>query len=107
MREECPQQMDICNVPNRIQRTVLLPRLSVSLVSRRAWCGSPLAFEAEQNLLEAGQVSCARARPRNGFALRVLQLDDLADALPCRALRERCVQGGEEFFLEIPECFTR
>ncbi len=95
--------MDICNVPNRIQRTVLRPRLNISSVSRRAWCGSPLALEAEQNLLEAGQVSRARTRPRDGFALRVLQLDDLADTLPCRTLRERGVQVGEELLFKIPE----
>lgn len=80
---------------------------AIDSVTRRAWCRSPLAFETEQNFLKAGQVSRARARPRDGFALRVLQLDDLADTLPCRALRERGIQGGEELFLKIPECFTR
>lgn len=73
-------------------------------VASRAWGGLALAPQAEEELLEPGQVLLALAR---GFGPRVLQVDKGADALPGGALGERVGQLGLEVLLIVPAVGAR
>ena len=55
-------------------------------VTCRARGSIALPFQSEQDLLEAREVRRAGARPRGCLALRVLELDEVADPLPRRAV---------------------
>ncbi len=71
------------------------------LISSRTGRSISLPFEAQQDLLEAGEVRRTRACPRDGLALRVLQLDKVADALPGGACRQRPCQLSDVFCLRV------
>ena len=79
----------------------------VGLITRRTWSRITLALETEQDLFEAREVRGIGARTCDSLALRVLKLDDITNALPCRALRERCREVTEELFLMLPVACAR
>jgi hypothetical protein len=68
----------------------------VNLVSSSAGCIFSLPLESQKNLLVPRQITGTRTRPRKSLRLRVLEVDVLADTIPCCALR----QGVSEVFQE-------
>lgn len=72
------------------------------LVASGARSAGPLPFESKQHFLKTSQVSCTRTCPRNRLGLRVLELDQVSDASPCRAGCERFTKSILELFLPYP-----
>ena len=89
----------VCNV---VRSDIQLTRAATQLVPSCARSSIALALQTEQHFLEAREVCRVRARPCNRLALRVLELDDCADALPSGTLRERGREVCEELLLMLP-----
>ena len=68
--------------------------------TRRALALPP---QAEKDFAEAKELGRPRASACERLGLRVLQLNQLADTVPGRALRERFGEIGEEGRFVVPE----
>ena len=90
------------------------PRDLVPKRGTQTWCLVPrgtrrtlaLPPQAEKNLAEAKELGRSRAGACERLGLRVLQLNQLADTVPGRALSERLSEIGEEGFFVVPVEFV-
>ena len=72
---------------------------SVSCSTRRS---ISLPLQPQQDLLEARQISSVGSRASQGFALRILQFNERADAFPCGSASEERSLFLHEFGFVIP-----
>ena len=77
---------------------------NLHLVSCRTWRRSSLPPQPEQDLLETREVGRVSTGAGDSLALRVLQLDGVADTLPCGTLRQSRRHVRKEFLLSFPVC---
>lgn len=72
------------------------------LIARCAWCSFSLPPQPQQHLFKPSEISGAGASPGNGLALRVLEFNNVGDALPSGTLCERRLKVLDVIRLLVP-----